>query len=106
MEADAFKLVQQQINYDLQVLRVAKARQSNFENQLYNQRLQHRRMAYEVSQQAASTFIDAHTLIIQHGSGESLIRNFELFVKKICSNHSLEKNSLVASSRTTKTTTT
>jgi len=78
----------------LQALRVAKSKLLTYESAVYHQRLTYRVAAHEQCLQAAKSFMTSHTkIILNEGSGEQVIRQFNTFYADIHSRGKLDESS-------------
>lgn len=64
LEADRWKLCKTRIEYDLQVLRVAKSKLSSWESAHYHQKLLRRQQAWENSFRGAETFLNGNAAFV------------------------------------------
>ena len=64
LEADRWKLCKTRIEYDLQVLRVAKSKLSSWESAHYHQKLLHRQQAWDNSFRGAEAFLNGNVSFI------------------------------------------
>lgn len=93
LEADAFKLVKQRIEYDRQCLRVAKTRATH-EGAAYHQLLTHGKHAHEVSATAAETFFAANVKIMRSTKPHEVLQSFQQFEEQFSKSYGLDKSSL------------
>ncbi len=64
LEADRWKLCKTRVEYDLQVLRVAKSKLSSWESAHYHQKLLHRQQAWDNSFRGAEAFLNGNASFI------------------------------------------
>ncbi|CAJ1418011.1 unnamed protein product [Effrenium voratum] len=74
LEAEAFELLKKRIEYDLQCVRVFKARTATHESTIYHQQLMHRKHAMEVSHTAATSFMSANVAILHSLRVDEVLR--------------------------------
>ena len=80
LEEDSFNLVMQQIEYDIQALRVARSKRASFESSIYHAKLQHRVRCYEDSMKATEWFLVHNSRVLFANSGKHVLQQFQAFV--------------------------
>ena len=78
LEQDSFALVIKQINYDLQALRVAKAKRATWEGSIFHVKLTHKLEQHQKSKDAAKWFMDNFVCVIHSEQSDELMRKFQL----------------------------
>ena len=82
LEADRWKLCKTRIEYDLQVLRVAKPKLSSWESAHYHQKLLHRQQAWENSFRGAETFLNGNAAFVCNHKIELVIQEVISFQQR------------------------
>eukprot|EP00434_Breviolum_minutum_P024555 symbB.v1.2.021690.t1/scaffold1889.1/size97066/5 len=78
LERDSFDLVMRQLNYDLQALKVARAKRSSWESSVYHVKLQHKVQIHESSTVAAKWFMENYVKVITSEKSDEMLRSFHL----------------------------
>lgn len=95
LESDGFKLLKQQIEYDLQCLRVARTRRATHEGAVHHQLLTHRKHAHEVSSTAADAFFQTNVKVLCSTKAAEVVQAFQQFEKQFCSSYALDQDNTV-----------
>ena len=97
LEQETFDLKLKQLQYDLQCLRVAKAKRTTWESQVYHAKLEFRVARYQESAKHAKNFMDQCCKIIHYNKPETLIHSLQSFQRSTLEKHALDLNSSVHS---------
>ena len=92
LQASTFELKMKQMQYDVQALRVAKAKRASWETQVYHAKLQYRVQAYQESTKAAEHFINSNCCLLHYTKTEKLTFGISSFVKEQCNKFKLDAN--------------
>ena len=84
LEHDAFQLLLKRIDFDLQVLRVQKARLVSHKNALYHEVLTHRKHAFDASCQAAAAFMKQNCYVSCTNQNDCVLRDLNKFEDMFC----------------------
>jgi hypothetical protein len=95
LEEDSFNLMMKQLEYDVQALRVARAKRASYESAVYHAKLQHRVKCYEDSMKAAEWFLVNNTKVLCSSSGEQVLQQFQAFVAGHVKKLRLDENAVV-----------
>ena len=77
LERDSFDLVMRQLNYDLQALKVARAKRESWSASVYHAKLQHRVQLHEQSLSAAQHFLENFVKVIYAETSDDMLREFQ-----------------------------
>lgn len=94
LEADQWKLVRSRMDYDLQVLRVAKVKLSTWESAHYHQELTHRQNAWQNSLNGAQNFLHSNSKIVVSTRGQEVLQELAAFKESWCRSHGLKPASV------------
>ena len=96
IEADAFKLLKSQIDYDLQCLRVAKDKDANWATRVYHAKLKHREERNAIGKKLASQFLDSYACFSHFKTKRSLYEDIQQFIQTKTAAHRLCKEDVAA----------
>lgn len=95
LERDSFDLLEKQVQYDLQALRIAKSKRSTWEASIYHVKLQHKLDQHAKSRAAAQWFFENFVQVIHGDCSDDLMRQFQLHRGETISRLRLEASSCV-----------
>lgn len=78
LERDSFDLVMRQLQYDLQALKVARAKRATWESSVYHIKLQHKLQLHEASVGAAEWFMQNYAKVITSDNSDEMLREFQM----------------------------
>ena len=78
LERDSFDLVMRQLNYDLQALKVSRAKRASWESSVYHVKLQHKLQIHEGSTAAAKWFMENYVKVITSEKSDDMLRSFQM----------------------------
>ena len=79
LESETFSLKMKQLEYDVQALRVARAKKTSWELQVHHAKLQYRVSAFQGSVKAAKCFMSDSSKLITYQNADDLIRQIAAF---------------------------
>ena len=95
LEEDAWNLLKQRVQYDIQCFRITTTRMASWEASKYHEELMQRRQRWEVSNTAAESFLNCYVNIIHaEKSVEAVMRNINDFVDRSMKRFGLHKANL------------
>lgn len=80
LESETFNLKLKQLQYDVQALRVARAKRSSWELQVHHAKLQFRVQSYQESIKAAKSFMAESSKLLTYKASDDLIRSIAAFI--------------------------
>ena len=80
LESETFSLKLKQLQYDVQALRVARAKRSSWELQIHHAKLQYRVQSYQESIKAAKSFMAESSKLLTYQASDDLIRSISAFI--------------------------
>lgn len=96
LEEDAWKLLKQRIEYDLQAFRITATRMASWESTKYHEELMQRRQQWEVSNTASKSFLSCYVnIVLADKVAAPVLRNITEFVERSMQRFGLNKASMV-----------
>lgn len=96
LESETFSLKMKQLEYDVQALRVARAKRSSWELQVHHAKLQYRIQAFQESTKAACNFMYDACKLVTHQASDDLIRQISAFISEKTNRHKLDESGNVS----------
>jgi hypothetical protein len=98
LQADCFKLLKNQIEYDLQALRVAREKVATHDSKIYYTKQDWKRRRWDDCKNAAKHFLQRYSTVLLSDTGESLLKEYHEFIQKTVNRLSLDKEGCVRAS--------
>lgn len=96
LERDSFDLVQRQLQYDVQALRVARNKRASWESTVYHAKLQHKLQVHETSLAAGQWFMQNFCKLITSDKSDEMLREFQMHRQATVNRLRLDGNSCVS----------
>lgn len=96
LERDSFDLVMRQLQYDLQALKVARAKRATWETSVYHVKLQHKLQVHEASTAAAEWFMQNFAKTITSDNSDEMLREFQMHRQSVIARLRLDAHACVS----------
>lgn len=95
LQADTFDIKVRQIQYDLQAIRVARAKRQTWESQVYHAKLEYKMKMWEHSEKAAAHYLKNHSFMTCFKAADDLNKALQAYKTEVVSRLKIDVGALV-----------